>query len=157
MHFLLCIKGPNKILFWDNFETFVCSGEILPNSWCHFPNNKSVFLQILHHSLVSWKMTPLYLFWSNITYFSRKEPIKVYIFETFESLDKNSPNSCQFWNNKSVFLQILHESSVSWDETPLYFFSWNFIYFQQKEPLKEQIWWNRKSEIWHSDGLSSSK
>ena len=25
---------------------------------------------------------------------------------------------------------------------PLYFFTWNFIYFQQKEPIKVQIWWN---------------
>ena len=27
-------------------------------------------------------------------------------------------------------------------QTPLYFFSWNFVYFQQKEPIKVQIWWN---------------
>ena len=152
IHFLLGIKVPHKSSkFW--VPTFKCSGKNLPNSSCYFPNHKS----ILHHSLVSWKITPLYFFRSNITYFSCKEPIKVQIFETFECSDKNSPNSCQFWNNKSVFLQILHQSSVSWDTTPLYFFSWNFIYFQQKEPIKVQIWWNRKSEIWHSDGLPSSK
>ena len=46
------------------------------------------------------------------------------------------------WNKKSIFLQILHLSSMSWDITPLYFLSWNFIYFQQKEPMKVQIWWN---------------
>ena len=46
-----------------------------------------------------------------------------------------------FWN-KSVFLEILHYSPVSWDITPLYIFSWNFICFQQKEPIKVQIWWN---------------
>ena len=63
-------------------------------------------------------------------------------FENFECSGQNSPNSCHFWNNKSVFLQILHHSSVSWDITPLYFFSWNFIYFQQKESIKVQIWWN---------------
>ena len=68
--------------------------------------------------------------------------MKVQIFETFECLGQNSPNSCHFWNNKSVFPQIVHHSSVSWDITPLYFFSWNFIYFQQKEPIKVQIWWN---------------
>ena len=62
--------------------------------------------------------------------------------ENFECSDQNSPNSCHFWNNKSAFLQILHHSSVSWDTTPLYFFSWNFIYFQWKEPIKVQIWWN---------------
>ena len=26
--------------------------------------------------------------------------------------------------------------------TPLYVFSWHCIYFQQKEPIKVQIWWN---------------
>ena len=31
---------------------------------------------------------------------------------------------------------------MSWDINSLYFFSWNFIYFQQKEPIKVQIWWN---------------
>ena len=81
-------------------------------------------------------------FWSNVIYFARKGPIKVQIFETFECSDQNSPNSCHFWNNKLVFLQILHHSSVSWDITPLYFFSWNFIYFQQKKPIKVKIWWN---------------
>ena len=27
---------------------------------------------------------------------------------------RNWPNSCHFWNKKSVFLQILHHSSVLW-------------------------------------------
>ena len=74
--------------------------------------------------------------------FARKRPIKVQIFETFECSNQNSPNSCHFWNNKLVFLQILHRSSVSWNITPPYFLSWNFIYFQQKQPIKVHIWWN---------------
>ena len=55
-----------------DFETFNCSGENLPSSSCYYSNHKSVFLQILHHSLVSWKVTPLYLFSSNIVYFGQK-------------------------------------------------------------------------------------
>ena len=119
IHFLLWIKG-----FYESpyFETFKCSGENLPYSSCHFLNHKSVFLQILHHSSVSWKITPLYFFRSNVIYFARKGPVKVQILETFECSDQNSPNSCQFWNNKLVFVQILHQSSVSWGITPLYFF-----------------------------------
>ena len=139
MHALFWTKGSHQS---PNFDTSKCSGENLPNSWCHFPNHKSVFLQTLHDSSVPWKITPLYLFRSNVKYFARKEPVKVQILETFECSDQNSPNSCHFWNNKLVFLQILHHSSVSWDITPLYFFSWNFIYFQQKELIKVQIWWN---------------
>ena len=50
MHFLLWTKGSHEN---TNFDTFKCSDENLPNSACHFPNHKSVFLQILHDSSVS--------------------------------------------------------------------------------------------------------
>ena len=66
--------------------------------------------------------------------------MKLQIFETFDCSGQISPNSCHFWKNRSVFLQMLHQSSGSWDIIPQYFFSWNFIYF--KEPIKVQIWWN---------------
>ena len=33
-------------------------------------------------------------------------------------------------------LQILQHSSVSWDTTHLYLFSWSFIYLQEKEPYQ---------------------
>ena len=55
MHFLLWTKESHQNPI--NFDTFKCSGENLPNFSCHFPNNKSVFLQILPHFLVSWKIT----------------------------------------------------------------------------------------------------
>ena len=107
----------------SNFDTFECSGENLLNSSCHFPSNKSVFLQILHHSSLQWKITPLYFFSSNNIYFAQKEPMKVKNFETFECLAQNLSNSlCQFWNVKSIPLQILDPSSVSWKVTPLHFF-----------------------------------
>ena len=47
-------------------------------------------------------------------------------------------SSCHLWSQKSVFIRILHHSSVSWETTLLYFFSWNFISFGQKEPIKMQ-------------------
>ena len=74
IHFLLWIKGPNKS---PNFETLGCSGENLPDSWRHFANHQSLFIQILHYSLVSWNVPPLYFFSSNIIYFGLKQPIKV--------------------------------------------------------------------------------
>ena len=61
------IKGSHQS---PNFKTFKCSGESLPYSLCHFPNHKSVFLQILHRSSVSCKVTPTYFFRSNIKYFA---------------------------------------------------------------------------------------
>ena len=62
------------------------------------------------------------------------------IIETFEGSGQNLSNSsCQFWNNKSIPLQILYLSSVSWNIIPLYFFSQKNIYFAQKEPIKMEI------------------
>ena len=68
IRFLLLTKGSHEI---PNFDTFQCSGKNLPNSSCHFSNHKSGFLQILHHSSVSWKITLLYFFRSNIKYFTQ--------------------------------------------------------------------------------------
>ena len=41
--------------------------------------------------------------------------------ETFDCSGQISPKFCDSRNNRSVFLQILHQSSGSWDKTPLYF------------------------------------
>ena len=137
IHFLLWAKGSHQS---SNFDTFKCSGKNLPNSSFHFPSSKSVFLQILHHSSVSWKITPVYFFSSNNIYFAQKELIKVKILETFEYSGQNLSNSlCQFWNDKSIPLQILYPSSLSWRITPLYFFSLDNIYFAQNEPIKVKL------------------
>ena len=156
MHFLLWTKGSHES---TNFDTFKCSDENLLNSPCHFPNQKSGLLQILHDSLVPRKITPLYFLKPNVTYFARKGPIKVQILEIFECSDQRSSHSCHFWNNKLVLLQILHHFSVSWDITPLYFFSWSFIYilstkgaYQSTNLVKFHLS-SRKSEILHFDGL----
>ena len=81
IHFLLWTKASYQS---SNFDTFECSGENLQNSSCHFPSNKSVFLQILHYSSMLWNIPHMYFFSSNNTYFAQKEPVKVKIFETFE-------------------------------------------------------------------------
>ena len=58
----------------------------------------------------------------------------------FQLMNENLTNSlCHFRKHKSVFLQILHQSSVPSNITSLYFFSWNIIYFDQKELIKLQI------------------
>ena len=67
IYFLLWTKESHKS---PNFETFKCCSENLPYSSCHSPNHKSAFLQFLHRSSVSWKVTPLYFFRSNIKYFT---------------------------------------------------------------------------------------
>ena len=124
----------------ETFETFNSSRQNLSNSLCQIWNDKSIPLQIMYLSSVSWKITPLYVFSSNNIYFTQKEPIKVKIFQTFKCSGQNLSNSfCQFWNDKLIPLRILYPSSVSWKITHLYFFSSSNIYFAQKEPIKLKI------------------
>ena len=103
---------------------------------------------------MSWKIIPLYFFISNNIYFAQKQPIKVKIFETFECSVQNLSNSLsQSWNDKSIPLQILYPSSVSRKITPLYFFSFDNIYFAQKDPIKVKIFGTLKCS---SQNLSNS-
>ena len=109
----------------------------LTNSLCQFSNDKLSPLQILYPSPVSWKITPLYFFSSNNIYFAQKEPIKMKIFETFKCSGQNSSNSsCQLWNDKSVPLQILRNSSLSWQIAPLWILSSYFFKFGLKDLIK---------------------
>ena len=88
---------------------------------------------------MSWKINPLYFFSSNNIHFAQKEHIKMKIFETFKCSGQNSSNSsCQFWNDKSIPLQILHILHCH-DTTPLWILSSNFFYFGLKEPIKIPI------------------
>ena len=120
------------------FETFECSD--LSNSFCQFWNNKLISLKILYPSSVSLKITPLFFFSLNTVYYAQKEHIKKNIIETFECLSQNfSDYSCQFWNDKSIPLQILHHSSLSWHITPLSILSSYFSYFELKGPIKIPI------------------
>ena len=96
--------------------------------------------------------------------------MKVQICETFECSDQNSPNSCHFWNNRSVFLQILHQSSGSWDITPLYFLA-KILYtlrslskYKFGEILREQskvwsfaLWWAPFVHIMYSSAKKVPK
>ena len=51
--------------------------KVYPIPHANFETTRSRFIQILHHCLVPWKITPLCLFSSNLVYFGQKEPIKV--------------------------------------------------------------------------------
>ena len=65
-------------------------------------------------------INPLYFSNTSITSFDQKEPTEVHIFEIFECSDQNlSKFSCQFWNNKSIPLLVLHSSSLLWHINPL--------------------------------------
>ena len=116
--FLLWIKGSHLS---PNFETFKCSADYLPYSSCPFPNNKSVFLQILHHASVLWKKTPLYFFRPNNKYFAREEQMRVHVLETSSAWVRFHLILAIYETTDQIFFQIFHQSSGSWDITPLYF------------------------------------
>ena len=89
---------------------------------------------------MAWHITPLYILSSCICNFRQKNAIKIPIWRLSSALVKK----CQiprvnFWKHKPVFLQTFYQSWVQSNITPLYFFSWNIIYFGQNQPIKEQI------------------
>ena len=58
------------------------------------------------------------------------------IFETFKCSGQNSSNSlCQLWNDKSASLQIMGNSSLSWQITPLWILSSYFFKIKLKHRL----------------------
>ena len=94
-----------------------------------FETTRLGFFQILHHWSVLWKITPLYFFSSNLIYFGQ--------------------NLSDFWVVGWKFTEFpmsylkpqpqpQNHSSVSWEISLLYFFSWNSIWFLQKEPTTVQ-------------------
>ena len=108
---------PHSIDFW-NQKTRIYS------------NFASLFSVVKDKSSLFFQLKP-HILWSKITHRS----------EVFGLLGENLPNSsCQIWkwNDKSVFFKTLHHSSMSWEITLLQLFSWNFIWFLQREPIKVQ-------------------
>ena len=73
IHFLLWTKESHQS---SNFDIFECSGENLPFLSCHFPNDKSVFLQVLHRYWMLWKTNPLYIFSSKKYTLLKNNPLK---------------------------------------------------------------------------------
>ena len=66
----------------------------------------------------------------------KRSPLKWKFFRIFEYSGQNLSNYlCQFLNDESIPLQILHPSSVLWKITPLYFFSSSSICFAQKKSI----------------------
>ena len=108
----------------------------MSNSSCYFPNHKSDFLQILHHFLVSWKITPLYFFRSNIT---RRDQSKGKSLRLLSPRVKIGQILVTFETTSQFSFKFFYQSWVPSNVTPLYFLSWTTIYCGQKQPIKVQI------------------
>ena len=119
-----------------HFETYKCSGSNVPNSLCYFPNQKLAFVQILHHSLVSWKITPLHFFRSNIT---RKDQSKCKFLRLLSAWIQIHQILVIFETTNQFSFKFFYQSWVPSNITSLYFLSWSIIYFGQKQSIKVQI------------------
>ena len=102
IHFPLWIIGFNQT---SNLDTIMGSGENLPNFSCHFPNCRSIFLQILLHSLVSWKIIPLYFFRSNVIY--KKGTNQNRNFENFKCSGQNSSSLAIFETKNQLSVNLV--------------------------------------------------
>ena len=111
IHFLLWIK--------ESHQSPRCSGAIFPNFSCHFPNHKSVFFQILHHSSVSWKILLCTFLAQTFYTLVKRSQCNFLDFRVlgskfvkfFISLLKRQVNSSS--NVASFFITMIHNSSVN--------------------------------------------
>ena len=91
-----------------------------------FPLNFASPFNVMAYSS-SWK----------IIWFGQKEPIEVPCFRLLSALIKVHPIPHAIFDTKSSeFIQILHHCSVSWKTTPLYFYSSNLAYFEQRDLIE---------------------
>ena len=110
-----------------------------PNSSCHLWNHYPFFLQGFHQSSVSWCITPLHFFSSNIRYFCKKTSLKCKFWDFSVMGSKFTKllmlffkaQVSSFFNFASFFSVMIHNSSA--------FFGSDIIYFRQKQPIKMQI------------------
>ena len=108
-------------------------------------NLASFFIVMTQNSPVNFKLIH-FLLW-------RKGSHQSPNFLTFQCSGENLLNSsCHFWKYKSVFDQVLDQSSVPSNKNQLYFFSSIIIYFVQQKPIKVQIF-----EIFECSGENLSK
>ena len=112
---------------------------------CQFWHFKSVLMKLCQILLVIFQTTSKFFF---------------FLGHTLYTLHERDQSECKFFRLLSAQINI-HQILVIFETInwflfkfcttlqyhdiyiiPLYFFTWNFIYFQQKEPIKVQIWWN---------------
>ena len=92
-----------------------------------FPFNFCITFQC-HDTKCLWN------FLAELLHFGQKEPNKVQILRLLCPLMKVHPiPHASFETTRSRFIQILHHYSVSWNITPLYFFSSNLYTLEKKQ------------------------
>ena len=72
----IILFGQKESINVQFFKLLSALMKVQPIPHAIFETTRSGFIQILHHCLVSWKITPLYFCSSNLVYFGQKEPIE---------------------------------------------------------------------------------
>ena len=122
-----------------SFETFECSDQILSNSFRQFWNSELIPLQIFCIPLQFHERLLLCAFLAQTIYtLLIRSPLK-WKFLRLSSAQIKIHQITQFWNDKSIPLQILHHSSLSWHTTPLWILSSYFSYFGLNDPINIPI------------------
>ena len=127
-------KEPTKVQFFRLLSALMKSSRI---SSCHFWNYKvrvysnftSLFGVINDNSSLFFYRKTLYILWTKRAH--RNE-----IFQLLCSWVKFHQIPHVILETSNQFFS--KKTSVSWEITLLYFFSWNFKWFGQKEPIKMQ-------------------
>ena len=101
------------------------------------PTTRSGFIKVLHHCSVSWKITPLYFFSSNLILWT-KTAHQSEIFRLLSGWVRTHQIPHVIFETTSQFFFNFASLSMSWEMSLLYFFSLNFIWFLQREPTKVQ-------------------
>ena len=147
MHFLLWTKGSHEN---TNFDIFKCSDENLLNSSCHFPNHKSVFLQILHDSSVSWNILPCTFLCQMLYTLHKRDQSKCKFFRLFSARIKIHQvlvifeKKTSFSSNFALLFDIMrHNSSILYLSETLYTFSKSSLSkykFGEISPEQLKVW-----------------
>ena len=72
-HYMFGQNESIKVQFFRLLSALMKNHPIL---YAIFETTRSGFIQILHHCSMSWKITSLYFYSSNLVYFGQKEPIE---------------------------------------------------------------------------------
>ena len=105
----------SSLNFVSLFSFMKGSGQSLSNFLCQFWNGKSIPLQILYPSSVSWNMTPLYFLAQTMyTY--------IYIYIYIYTLFKRNPLKWKFFGLSSARVKICQIPHVSFEMTSQFLF-----------------------------------
>ena len=136
-HYILWTKGAHQSTI---LQTFQYSDESSPNFSCHFWNHRitvysnfvSLFSVMKDNSSVFFWLKPCTL-WTK-----RAHQSKIFRVLSGWVTKLLTKFLLSYLKSKISFFETLHHPSVSWEITLLYIFSWNFISFGKKEPIKVQ-------------------